>query len=167
MQKVTAIAKRYTKNHDIEAVILPVFSDEKDDSMFQDYDALLNKQLSQTLDENKFLREDTTFTLFYTNKKTKAKLIAVVGLGKKEELSLEKLRQLGGKSFSYFAEKNISSVALPLISIKKLKDTDESTTEKVARALTEGFMLAAYDYDQFKTKKEKAEDCSNAVASFQ
>src|SRR3989338_8436104 len=155
MQKVTAIAKRYTKNHDIEAVILPVFSDEKDDSMFQDYDALLNKQLSQTLDENKFLREDTTFTLFYTNKKTKAKLIAVVGLGKKEELSLEKLRQLGGKSFSYFAEKNISSVALPLISIKKLKDTDESTTEKVARALTEGFMLAAYDYDQFKTKKEK------------
>ncbi|MBI5392974.1 leucyl aminopeptidase [Candidatus Woesearchaeota archaeon] len=157
MQKPTATAKKYIKNHDVEAIVLPVFSDEKDDPLFQDYDILMSKQISQTLDENKFLREDNTFTLFYTNKKTKAKLIAVVGLGKKEELSLEKLRQLGGKSFSYFAEKDAQSVALPLITAKKLKDTDEAAIEKVARALTEGFLLAAYDYDQFKTKKEEKE----------
>jgi len=158
VEQVTAVAKKYTKNHDCNAIIIPVFSDEKDDQLFQDYNELLGKSLQQTLDENKFLREEDTFTLFYTNKKTKAKLIALVGLGKKADLSLEKLRQLGGKSYSYFASKDVQSVALPLIKVDKLKDTDLVTTEKIAKTLTEGFLLAAYDYDRFKSKKDDKEN---------
>lgn len=78
-----------------------------------------------------------------------AKRVIIIGLGKKEEMSLERIRQVAGKA----------AVQVRELSLKSFATTLPETGAKfglssVSQAAVEGILLALYRFKQFKTKDE-------------
>lgn len=76
----------------------------------------------------------------------KANEVLLVGLGKKEKCSTERVRQAGGKAST--ALKQISEAALSTAVLNDIEDG--------ARAFSEGFLLARYSFDRYKKKPDDA-----------
>ncbi len=78
-----------------------------------------------------------------------AKRVMIIGLGKKEEMSLERVRQVAGKT----------AVQVRELGLKRFATTLPETGAKfglspVSQAMVEGTLLALYRFKQFKTKDE-------------
>ncbi len=88
--------------------------------------------------------------LLPTYKKLDVDKILAIGLGKKSDFDLNKLRELGAK-LSGIVDKN-KSVLCELIGIKEKK----YTAFNCAKTLTEGLLLGAYNFDKYKSKKSES-----------
>lgn len=74
------------------------------------------------------------------------KRILLVGLGKKEEIDPETVRQAGGKALAHLRNSGVSTAAL---SIATLSDLNMSPAYFI-----EGALLGLYTYDRYKKEKE-------------
>jgi leucyl aminopeptidase len=92
--------------------------------------------------------------LLHTQKVVLAEKLILVGLGKKEKFTLDKLRQALARSARKARSLKLSSVASPLFHVDGL-DFDVKDT---ARTTIEGIKLGLYRYIKYKTKKEDKED---------
>ncbi|MFH1440379.1 MAG: leucyl aminopeptidase [Candidatus Woesearchaeota archaeon] len=136
------------KNLNADVLVIPVFKDiENEEEIFVEMNNLLNKLLSQTIYENKDIKEDGKFHLFYTNSRVKLKRILLVGLGRSDEIDAEKIRNLGGKLAGYCKSNSMKNVAFLGFgySLKNIAIDD------VSKALIEGILLGNYSYEEFKT----------------
>jgi leucyl aminopeptidase len=79
----------------------------------------------------------------------KPKRILLAGLGKKEEVNPEGLRQVGGKALSYLRSIGIKKAALSTATLSDLKISPAF--------FIEGALLGLYTYDLYKTEKETGE----------
>ncbi len=78
--------------------------------------------------------------------------ICLVGLGKKEEVSAEIVRQAGGKAAVYLREKGMRKVAL---------STQVLSSAKVSPAdFIEGALLGLYTFLQISTAERSRRDCN-------
>lgn len=79
--------------------------------------------------------------------------ILVVGLGKMKELSLDRVRQLGGTAAKVVRAHGLKRLTLPVLSNRVL-----GSASTVAQALTEGALLGLYRYDKLREvpKHEKS-----------
>ena len=77
----------------------------------------------------------------------KAEKLVLVGLGKKNEISAEKIRQAGGKTAGALRDSGMNKVAL---STAFLSSLNISPAEFV-----EGFLLGLYVFDKYRDKKDK------------
>ena len=88
--------------------------------------------------------------------------ILFAGLGKKEEFSLNKLRELGAKAIKQaLSMTNIENV---VFSFANIKETDFSKCD-LAQVLTEGLLIGEYNFDKYKTKKDDEEEIKNIQLS--
>lgn len=71
--------------------------------------------------------------------------VAVVGLGKAKQLSLERVRQFAGTAAKLARARGHKAVVLPM-----LREPGFGSPETVAQALTEGVLLGLYRYDRLK-----------------
>lgn len=135
-------------------IIVPIFKDvQNTEPDFVKLDNVLNKIMSQAIEDNPHIAEEFSMNMFFTNKRIKADRIMLVGLGESEKLTAEKIRKTGGNIASALKGKEIESIALISFGfgLKKV------SIEKATKAITEGVILGAYDFDEYKTdKKEKA-----------
>jgi leucyl aminopeptidase len=83
-----------------------------------------------------------------------AKRLLLVGLGKKEELTLDKMREVSGTVSREISGKGLKSFVTTLYG----SDALLHSTESVAQALIEGSLLSLYKFDQYKSKKEGGEE---------
>ncbi len=74
------------------------------------------------------------------------KKVLLVGLGKEEELTLEKIRQAYGSCSKYANSLRIKHYSTILLKSKKFKP------EEITLALVEGARLGSYQFTKFKTK---------------
>jgi leucyl aminopeptidase len=77
------------------------------------------------------------------------KRILLAGLGKKEDVSPEGLRQTGGKALSYLRSIGIKNAALSTAALSDFKISPAF--------FVEGALLGLYTYDLYKTEKETTE----------
>lgn len=77
--------------------------------------------------------------------------IILSGLGKKEDLNLEKVRRSTARGVKKAKSLNISSVAIEILQDLTLKGVE---IEDITRAQTISSLLALYSFDKYYTKKE-------------
>ncbi len=83
-----------------------------------------------------------------------AKRLLVVGLGKREELTLDKVREAAGTAAREISGKGLKSFTTSLYGVEVLPHP----IEVLAQALIEGSLLSLYKFDQYKSKKENDEN---------
>ncbi len=71
--------------------------------------------------------------------------VAVVGLGKRKDLSLDRVRQFAGTAAKLARSRGHKAVVLPI-----LREAGFGPAALVAQALTEGVLLGLYRYDRLK-----------------
>ncbi len=115
----------------------------------QALDVALDGALSKQLSTEKFEGEVGTSKLFFTAGRIQAAHILIVGLGKRDDFSLNVLRGVGAQVSRMASELHAVSAALVLErgNIKTLGAPER------ARAIVEGFILGDYKFDRYKGKE--------------
>jgi len=146
--KITTAKEDFIKI-DADLVVLPVFEKEKSNSFVNKLPARLKKEVLELLGNKSWKGEFGETRVVSTLSEIKAKNILVLGLGKEKDLNLEVLRRGGAIVLKAAKGLNLKRVVNTLVLVSKLK-AGEST-----QAVVEGTLLADYEFNRFKTKKEE------------
>ena len=130
--------------HACPALVMGYFEDARDE-LFTACDAALDGCLNRLADSQEFCGKTNSTRLIHTLGKLSAERILLVGLGKKRELTDERLRQAAGNAVQALRVARVASFATAL----HLSGTSESALELVC----EGTLLGSYSFDQYKTKE--------------
>ena len=120
-------------------------------------DKYLGGLLSKIIKEEVFRGETATRKLIYTDGKTTARAVLVVGLGKEADFNPNVLRKVGAKITEAANEVKARSIA-GIIQPESLK---KFAPQARIQALVEGFLLGSYKFEQYK--KEPEPDTFNEV----
>jgi leucyl aminopeptidase len=130
-----------------QTIILTLFEDSKKlTGTALEIDQKSNGLISELISNGDFEAKPSQISVIYTRGSLPAKRIALVGLGKHSEFSLEKLRAAFASVMRHLRNLNIkeaaTSINLNLIPRKK---------DQVIQAVAEGSLLGLYQYTPFKT----------------
>ncbi len=130
-----------------QAVILTLFQDQKEmtgNSLVIDQQT--NGLITQLIKNGDFTGKLSQIAVVYTRGSIPAQRIALVGLGKKSEINLEKIRTGFSKVMQHLRGLNIkeaaTSIDLNILAGEK---------EKIVQAVVEGALLGLYQYTPYKT----------------
>ncbi len=129
-----------------DALILP-FLEETGTYHYREIDKSLNALLSDILSSGEFSGKLNQSALLHTQKKIKPQRLLLIGLGKRKNVTREKLRQAGGSALTFLRNKGIRVAAISTRTILPLKlmPTD----------FLEGFLLADYRFSKYKKEKNR------------
>ncbi len=153
--KITLQSIERLKNVSADLIAIGCFEEEKQlKGVLKELDRLEKGTLRTLLDKDFKGKEKETF-LLYSPKLLRCAKILLVGLGKQEKYRLETARAATGemiKSAHRFNAKKMSVVLESLCSEKTDKTFDLST---LAQAVSEAGILANFNFDKYKNKKEQ------------
>lgn len=132
-----------------EIIVLGVFENETSDftsKSLQVVDSALNGGIRDLMESKEFSGKLNTIDMLRTKDVLPTKRILIVGLGKKDEFSLERLRQVSGKTAVRTRELNSQEIVTTLQEIR-LKNSAKDT----AQAVIEGSILGLYQFVELKT----------------
>jgi leucyl aminopeptidase len=138
-------------------LVLPVFErDDKPVGMGVEIDSKLKGAIARVLRSGDFRgRKDETLILFPHEAGIKAERVLLVGIGKREGYTLEKLRRLIGLAARTAERVGVRAFALSL-------EHTSNSSERLglalsARAASEAAVLAGWDMREYKTKRDDDE----------
>jgi leucyl aminopeptidase len=123
------------------ALILPLCEGEKEDQC-REIDSLLKGLPGRVIRSGEFGGKHGQLCLLHTMDMIRPARLLLVGLGKKGEVSSEKLRQAGGKAVSYLYGLGVKNISL---SISHLLSLGQSPVPFV-----EGGLLSVYKFRKYK-----------------
>jgi leucyl aminopeptidase len=132
------------------AILAPVYEDSKSpagDAAI--IDKALGGMIVKLIKQGEIKGKLNEFTLLHCTGKLAAERVAVVGLGKKKELTLEKVRSVTAEICRYLQKKNIQDIAAGAIGTES-----GIKTEPAAQAMAEGALLGLYTFKRHMTKKD-------------
>ncbi len=133
-----------------EAVVVSVYEKDKlPGGEAGDLDKALGGKIRDLIKKGDFKGKLSQTAVLYTWGQIPAKRILLIGLGKREEMGLERLRQVAGKAGSQIRELGLKSFVTTLPETGK-----KFGLSQVSQAVVEGIILALYRFRQFKTKDE-------------
>jgi leucyl aminopeptidase len=126
---------------------------------FHNLDKKLKNSLSETAKLTNFLGKKGEFMNFFPQDKLLSKWIVVAGLGKKSEFTPGTLRMVLGGLVG--AQKGkIDSLALSIPS-----DELNLDPKNCSQVIAEGILLGSYEFNKYKSKKEKNRKLSAVIIS--
>ncbi len=132
-----------------EAVVLSFFEDEEE---LQNGVRRLSKKISGKIEkiikDGEFKGKANQTSLIHTIGEMPAKRVLLVGLGKKKEFKIDKVRQASGIASAYLRRIGIKKITTALLGdgISGVSASD------LAQAITEGSILALYQFNDYKTQ---------------
>ncbi len=132
-----------------ELLVLTVFEDQLDQiDYLKAIDQKLNGKISQIIESGEVKGKYREFTLLHTDS-LNTKRILLMGMGKRKEFSLDRIRSITANSSRYARRINVSEMAIHDFSNMGLdaKDCSES--------IVEGIILGMYRFDKHKSKKKE------------
>ena len=139
-------------NSQCNALVIGVFEDDKTLTQSQKkLDSSLGGLISDYIIKKEgFKGKFADSEILPTYSKIPADKIMLVGLGKKKEFSGTKLTELSAKIIKQLEKTlNIKSICIELLGLQA-KNFD---AQKCAQAISEGILIATYDFDKYKSKK--------------
>ncbi len=135
----------------VDLLCLALFEDTRPDRQVRAIDKMLGGQLSSILKRNIFDgRKGTTRTIVPFPAQNFRELL-LIGLGKREDFDLERLRQGAGLAGKKACDQDIRTVGF-VMPLARIKSVNDSLT---ARAVVEGVNLGSYFLDRFKSGEAK------------
>lgn len=113
----------------------------------QQLDQLLDGALQRAKKDGEFTGRSGQTLLLRGEKSMPAQRVLLVGLGKEKEISLEASRQAVANALNLLRKAKIGAMALDLGSFAP----GRSATELLGQAITEGLLLANYQFDRYQT----------------
>ena len=155
MKKIIDIKVSVSKSSAVEAkcdvLVVGVFEDQKTDRICGQLDRKLGGAISKVGQLGDFKGEHATTALVYTTGKLKAQRIMLVGLGKKNDLTADKLRKAAS-----VAALNAVNIKAGYIAVTLGHELQEKIdTQTAAQVITEGLHFGGYRYDEFVSEAEK------------
>lgn len=131
-----------------DVLILPLLEDEGI-APYKDINKSLDNMPDKIISSGEFNGKLNEVCLIHTGGKIKPDRLLLIGLGKRSEITAEKLRQTGGKASSYLSGLKIKEIALSVRTIASLKQTPV--------AFVEGALLANYNFHIYKKEENHKE----------
>lgn len=134
------------------ALVLTLFENEPAD-IYAGLDLIIGKMIKMVIDSGEFSGKQNQLTLLHV-RNINAGRILLTGLGKRQDFTSEKIRQAGGKAFSYLREIGISDVAVSnktFVSAQK----DLSASMKPVYYFMEGALLGLYKFEKYKKTQSR------------
>jgi len=131
--------------HATPALVVGCWEDGADE-LFTRCDSALDGLLSRLKAAKEFSAKPTTSRLLHTLGMLPAERLLLVGLGKKKEFTLERLRQAAGTAVSVLRSSRVASFSTALHLAADLAEGLE--------AVCEGTLLGSYSFEQYKTKHQ-------------
>jgi leucyl aminopeptidase len=141
----TEVRKIGLKENDIPLVILGVFEEAKEDIMLKE----LGEIVDDVLDLGDFKGKSGQMSLIYTKGKISPKRLYLVGLGKKEKLTIETVRKVLGNASRKVRDLDVKKVGVNLDSFSRNKlDVIET-----AEAIVQGIIMGSFQNIAYRTEK--------------
>lgn len=116
-------------------------------------DRALGGQLTDLHKSGEFQGKPNQATLVHMNGKVSAKRVLLVGVGPREELTLERLRQAMGTAAKRVRQVKAKGFTCAMPDVPK----SVGDTESVAQAMVEGAILADYRFTEYRTDSSRNE----------
>lgn len=145
--------------HGCRALVLGCFENVQDEPLFGALDAALGGALRAMVDQGEFPAKLNSSRLLHTFGRLPAERVLLVGLGRKEQLTPDSLRQAAGTAVQ----------ALRPLGIKTYSTTLHQTCGNVSRpveAVVEGTLLGGYSFSQYKTDTGEGRDIAEVTLLF-
>jgi leucyl aminopeptidase len=113
-------------------------------------DKTLGGAISELIKQGDIKGKLNEITLLHSLGKLPASRIVVLGLGKKKELTVNKVRSAVAETCRYLRGKGVTSIA----SITQGDGINEIKSDEAVQAMTEGALLGLYAFRRYITKKE-------------
>ncbi|WP_036834149.1 leucyl aminopeptidase [Pontibacillus litoralis] len=135
-----------------EAVILAIYEENKQQQPFysQCNDAL-DGALDQYIQDGDVSNHYKAVSKVFTLNKIKTKRIYILGLGKKEKLTNQRLKSALGALFKQLQKDKITETSIVLDSFV----TDEISAEVVAEVMAEAMVVAPFQFDTYQSGNNK------------
>jgi len=147
--EIKVIAGEITKT-EAGAIILGLFEGVKrPDGDLAVIDEALTGAISQLISQGEIKGKVHEVTIIHSLGKLPADRIVVVGLGKKEELSLDRVRTAAGEACRLLQQREVSHVAIVALGA----GVGGIALDGVAQSVTEGALLGSYLFRQHMTKE--------------
>lgn len=130
-----------------QAVVLALFQDQKEltgTSLVIDQES--RGLITELINNGDFAGKPSQTTVVHTRGAIPAQRIALVGLGKKSEVDLEKIRAAFSKVMQYLRGMNVKEASTSIESDILFEGKD-----KIVQAMVEGALLGLYQYTPYKT----------------
>jgi len=143
-----------------EAALFSHFEGEKDlRHSATGLDKILTEQIKELFKSGEFEGKHQQISLIHARMRSGPKRILLVGLGKRKDCSLEKIRQASAK-----AAQHVRNLGLPSFSASLIAgDLDTFSPGEIAQAMVEGILLGLYQFTVYKTE---VVDSSRSIREF-
>ena len=140
------IASENPLQHATEALVIGCFEDDRDD-LFAALDAALEGCPGRLAASREFTGKPNTSRLLHTLGKLPAQRVLLVGLGKRDQLNDERLRQAAGGAMQALRGARVANFSSALCLSASLPGALE--------AVTTGTLLGSYAFEWYKTKDKE------------
>jgi leucyl aminopeptidase len=130
-----------------EAIILPLFEGEEPTGPALRIDTESGGLIKELLTGRDFEAKPSQVSVIYTRSSLPAKRIILVGVGKRREFTLERLRAAFAKAMQNVRALNIGDVVTSVDLGRQLA----YSKERIVQAVVEGALLGLYQYAPYKT----------------
>lgn len=131
-----------------DGLILGVYEDSEKPKEFQLLDMRLDGFLTSVLSEKNNYAEQGETTVIYVPSSLNCKRIIIVGLGKKQAITLDKIRICSANAVKALPRKTVKALAF------QIPDIDELSISDITNAIVEGIVLGTYTFEYYKTRKD-------------
>lgn len=133
------------KCSDVDTVVIPVFQDEEEVNTCEGTAAVIKNFRNKEL----FIGNNGEIFFFTKESENTIKNIILVGLGKKNEIDMEKIRISYSKVLKKIKELKVEKAVIKFFEIEEL------CKGKTLKAITEGIILGNYKFDKYKSGEKK------------
>jgi leucyl aminopeptidase len=130
-----------------DGAVLFFFEDEMPGVVAGRIDKVLGGTVSRLMKRGDFKPKPGSIHLLYPEGRISAERLVLAGMGKRSELTLNRVRQAAGKAAPYLRGAGANEIAISF-------DNIGLDTEETAQALIEGGLLGLYRFLKYKTKQE-------------
>ncbi len=147
--KIKVVAGDITKTK-TDAIIVPFFEGmERPEGNIATLDKALDGAVSQLISQGEIKGKLNEITIIHSLSKLPAARVVVIGLGKQQELSQDKVRGAIAGACRLLRQKGVTSIA----TIAQGAGIAGITPEGAAQAITEGALLGVYSFRRHITKE--------------
>ena len=117
-------------------------------------DQALGGLLSKLVQSKEFEGKANEVLLYHTQDKAPAKRLVLVGLGRKNQVTLETIRQALGSAVKCVRQAKVGSFAVTLPTVRP----EGASSLDVAQAMVEGAILGSYQFTVYRSEAASGQD---------
>lgn len=137
--------------HKTSCLAIGKFEGKDEDRIIEEIDSALDGIISKIIRDGDFKGKSNQTVVLYSNNKIAAERILMVGLGKRKDFSIDKLREAAGTAVKAVKKMGVVTLSTTL----HILPPEMFNMKELGQAVVEGAMLSDYSFDELKTDKEE------------